>query len=544
MSALRAASYSRVSSSHQEQEGSSLGTQAAAINAFIDQRGYTLDPDQVYQDVHTGADLRERPGMSRLREVIRAGGVDVVVFYALDRLTRNQAHLGVLVDEAESHNVRLECVTEQWDETPVGVLVRNVRAYAAEMEREKIRERTQRGRSARLASGKMLPGQRPVYGYQWADTDKTTIVERSDTAAVVRRIFHLASTGTPARSIARMLTEEGLPTPGGKSHWSVTTITNMLRCEVYVGIYHGWRGKHEVVLVRDSHGTMRKQHHYTPHPVEEHVVIQVPALVTKEEAQAAQGRLAVNRNLAVRNNKNPERALLRSGYAVCGYCGCSMSAASYGPDKEKTKYVCNPMNRDKFGCPNFMQDATILDNDVWAAITERLKNPELIALEVEALRKADPTTVDLDVVETRLASIKKQQANLVKHLATVGDDDVAALFQIELSALSKQATGVMAELEAIRAEREGWELAQERLNDMTIWCQRVSENLESFTYEQKRNVLNALEIEVRVWQKTHEPRWEIKANLPIVSTTTRRRHSRARSSAPRSWSGCTPAWRR
>lgn len=81
---LQAASYCRVSSDGQEQDGSSLSTQAEAIAKYCREHGYTLAPEHRYHDAGTGAEYRERPGLNALRDAIRHKEVDVFVCYALD----------------------------------------------------------------------------------------------------------------------------------------------------------------------------------------------------------------------------------------------------------------------------------------------------------------------------------------------------------------------------------------------------------------------------------------------------------------------------
>ena len=51
-----------------------------------------------------------------------------------------------------------------------------MKAFAAEVEGQKITERTHRGRRSRLAAGRPHPGIRPLYGYCWADERKTRLV--------------------------------------------------------------------------------------------------------------------------------------------------------------------------------------------------------------------------------------------------------------------------------------------------------------------------------------------------------------------------------
>ena len=55
----RAAIYCRVSTSAQEEDGTSLGTQEARCRAYVEEQGWTLL--DVFVDVHTGAQYRERP---------------------------------------------------------------------------------------------------------------------------------------------------------------------------------------------------------------------------------------------------------------------------------------------------------------------------------------------------------------------------------------------------------------------------------------------------------------------------------------------------
>src|SRR5687768_3073032 len=112
----RAALYPRVSTAGQEADGSSLGTQEAAMRAYAAERGYEVA--HVLVEVHTGTELWERPQLGRLRELVRSRAVDVVVAYAIDRLSRDPVHLGVIISEAEHAGVAVEFVTEPLDDSP------------------------------------------------------------------------------------------------------------------------------------------------------------------------------------------------------------------------------------------------------------------------------------------------------------------------------------------------------------------------------------------------------------------------------------------
>src|SRR5918998_233226 len=102
-----------------------------------------------------------------MREAIRAREVDAVVAFAIDRLSRDPVHLGVVLSEADHAGVEVEFVTEPLDSSPEGQLIRFVRGYAAKVEHEKIKERTIRGKRARAEAGKIIPNGRPLFGYRF-----------------------------------------------------------------------------------------------------------------------------------------------------------------------------------------------------------------------------------------------------------------------------------------------------------------------------------------------------------------------------------------
>src|SRR6266511_3278084 len=191
----RAAIYTRVSSVEQEEEGTSLDTQEAACRRFAAERGCLVEDGYVYREVFSGTVLRERPRLSVLREAVRPRGITAVICYALDRLSRNQAHIYILAEEFEEAGATLQFVTESFEDSAVGRFIRSAKAFAAEVEHEKIKERTVRGRVARAQSGKLIPGWKALYGYRWADEAKGRYVPAEPEATVVRRIFAASAQG-------------------------------------------------------------------------------------------------------------------------------------------------------------------------------------------------------------------------------------------------------------------------------------------------------------------------------------------------------------
>ena len=228
---MRCVIYSRVSTDAQKREGTSLDTQEGACIEYVGKQGWTVV--ETLRDTASGFSL-DRPGMERVRSLAALGRIDVVLAHALDRLSRKQTHVAILVEEMEDRGVALDFVTEDFEDTAVGQLVRSVKAFAAEFEREKIVERTMRGKRERARSGRLPQGTGAgLYGYRY---DPATGRREFDPveAPVVPRIYErfLAT-----RSIARVsteLNEDGIATKQD-ARWHQLTVRRVLLNESYTG---------------------------------------------------------------------------------------------------------------------------------------------------------------------------------------------------------------------------------------------------------------------------------------------------------------------
>ena len=152
---IRAVVYSRVSTDAQERDGTSLDTQERACEEYVSANGWVLV--ESIRDTASGSSL-DRPGIEKLRLLLREGTVGVVVAYDVDRLSRNQNQIGVLFDEAEQAGTQLQFVMEKFEDTATGRFILAARAFIGEVEREKISERTMRGKAERARTGKIPQG--------------------------------------------------------------------------------------------------------------------------------------------------------------------------------------------------------------------------------------------------------------------------------------------------------------------------------------------------------------------------------------------------
>lgn len=496
---MRAAIYCRVSTAGQE-DGSSLETQEASCRAFASDQGWVVAA--VYREVFTGAELFDRPQLGTLREAVRRREVDVVIAHALDRLTRNQAHLGVILSEADYAGVAIELVTERLEDTPEGRLLQSVRGFVAEVERLKIAERTLRGRRARTEQGKLLPGGKPPFGYRWRSADKGALDLDPLTAPIVQRLYSDYMVGIPLRTLADRLTAEGIPTSTGRSKWVATTIRCMLRNPAYMGEARAWR--YSCTRTKGGGWSTRER------PIEEQVALPagtVPPLVDPPTWHAVQARFARNKAEAPRNNRHPEESLLRGGLVRCGYCGNTVIAFVHSAG---LMYRCCVYSKQIPGCRSSNVLVKTLDQAVWEKVEAVVTQPEIIALQLERLQQNDDNGADIAALDRQLEAIERQRKRVARGMAALDDDEASAPLLVELKGLAAQKRQLDAE-RTVAAERFlDQEAHRERLTNLVDWCRHVADNLPALTYAEKRDLLAALDVSVKLYQKGQPtPRWEI-----------------------------------
>src|SRR5919106_4214509 len=97
--------YSRVSTDEQARSGYSLAQQLEALREYAASEGYEV-LEEVTDPGQSGANL-ERPGMDRVRDLVDAGGVSVVMVQDCDRFAREPAHHYLLQQDFEEHGTKI-----------------------------------------------------------------------------------------------------------------------------------------------------------------------------------------------------------------------------------------------------------------------------------------------------------------------------------------------------------------------------------------------------------------------------------------------------
>ena len=241
---FRCAIYTRKSTDHNlELEFNSLDAQREACEAYIKSQaheGWRLIPDHYDDGAFSGASL-ERPALQDLLTEVRAGKIDIIVVYKVDRLTRSLADFAKLVELFDQHSVSFVSVTQSFNTTSsMGRLTLNVLLSFAQFEREVIGERVRDKIAASKRKGIWVGGSVPL-GYKSVDKKLVIIPEEAETVRLIfRRYLELGS----IRDLVEDLDRKGMRTrhsvlstgkPRGGIRFGVGGLSQLLRNRFYIG---------------------------------------------------------------------------------------------------------------------------------------------------------------------------------------------------------------------------------------------------------------------------------------------------------------------
>ena len=222
--------YARVSTDEQARSGYSLAQQLEALREHAAREGHEV-LEEVSDPGQSGVSL-ERPGMDRVRDLVAAGGVSVVLAQDRDRLTREPAYHYLLRREFEEHGTKIRALNDRGDESPEGELTDGILDQLAKYERAKIAERSRRGKLRKAREGKTMRTATPPYGFRYDEAGDALIVS-SPEMAVVEKVFRMAAEGLGTWKIQARLHAAGVLSPMGGSVWDIMVIKRLVLNDLY-----------------------------------------------------------------------------------------------------------------------------------------------------------------------------------------------------------------------------------------------------------------------------------------------------------------------
>jgi len=501
---MRAAIYARVSTTQQMEEGSSLASQVATLAQLASDKGYQVPREFIFEEDWSGEDL-ERPQLDRLRTVAREGLVSAIFAYSNDRLSRDPLHFLLLVDEFEKEGVELHFAQEPLDTSEEGKLIAYVRGYASKLEAIRIRDRTRRGLRARAERGLIVGGYHR-YGYHYIPgkgPGQGIRVVNEREAEVVKEIFRWAvEERVTAHAITIRLQEQGIPTPRGGSRWYVSTVNRILRCREYIGQTYTFRtrGVEPSYRRKSANDMRRKRTARNLRPSEEWISLSgaTPPIISQELFMTAQHQLRQNAVNAPRDRKHQ---YLLSGRIKCS-CGWSMRGLTVPP--HYVYYRCRRCDKE-FGpdrCRAKSVKAREVESLVWAEVKKALSSPGAILAAVQMRQEAlNPERLESQLREAKrdLQRLKRQEQNLI-YLYRVGEYD-KNLLAVETKRLKEAQGKAVTRYEELKSQQVRISQMAEQMEDIGTYCRWAKRNLQNLGFDEKRLVLEALDIQVVVEDK-------------------------------------------
>lgn len=233
----RAVIYIRVSTLDQVREGYSLAAQRKTLEEYAALHGHEIIC--VYADEGiSGKDISHRPAMCNMLEAVKENDVDLLLVWALSRLTRSVSDLYSIWGLLQRHNCSLISYTESFDTTtPTGRAMMGLLGVFAQMEREITAERVKLAMAERAAQGKRTTNK--VLGYDLDGSDSLKINEVE--AERIRYIFDRYLQYRNLSAVAELCNLRGYTGKRGRA-FKAENIKTILTRPIYIG-YNSYCGQ-------------------------------------------------------------------------------------------------------------------------------------------------------------------------------------------------------------------------------------------------------------------------------------------------------------
>ena len=306
--------------SRADDDSTSVPRQRQIITAAASARGWDLV--EVVEDVDVSASKRrlDRPGLDRVRALVRDGAADTVLVWRLDRLARSVVDFGLLLDEG----LDVVSATEPLDTTSsMGRAMAEVLQVFAALESRTVGERVRSAIAYRVAGQRWRGGPAP-YGYRVVphpSGDGKALEVDADEARFVRMAADVVLDGGSLYRAARVLNDAGSK-PRRSASWSLSSLRVVLVGDAVLG-----RTTRHGALLRDEEGLP---------------VAPWEPVLPLEDVERLRALLARK----APTDRRRKAARLLSGLVVCSSCGKRLRV---NRNQGGARYTCHGRS-DGSGC--------------------------------------------------------------------------------------------------------------------------------------------------------------------------------------------------
>jgi site-specific DNA recombinase len=560
---MRGLLLTRVSTGEQAKKYSHDAQERKIRQLLIEPLGIRImdEARHIIHDTYTGLEYRYRQALEDILEMAERGEFDVLLMDVLDRgLGRKALAREMFRMQLRELGVRIlttDPSDHADDDSLEGQIMRFHKGIKAEEEILDLVRRTSDGRRQKALGnaekgipGRIVGNSTRLYGFRFLVDEhgdrigyelnvSVVHVEANGTewteVSVIRFIFEQAADGVSTYQICRILNQKGIPSPfvtKGMRHkkvtepptWQPQVIGRMIRNTAYFGEYRQFRtapsdrkpGKKTVRRKTSS---------------DEQIIIPVPAIVTKDLFDQANTRVKLNKQLATRNNQTSKEALLRGGFAKCGYCGTTLrvfrkcETRKSGKEVTYFSYNCSRPYNTVGLCKGCSIPVDMLDAAAWEEAVKIIRDPSELDRKIADILKQNSATQQrkraLKTLNAILSEEETYRANLDREMRKkILSERTVAYLQKQLTDLERQEQEARKNL----ADEQTMQLKQEKLErriaEFHQQCQLWRENLDdpqfTLSFKFKHDAILFFGITATVWKSDHRPRYVFHKDPPEI----------------------------
>ena len=516
---IPAALYCRVSSDKQVQDGT-IESQVSSLRDFAKENNFFIEEDFIFTDNGVSGATLVRPALDALRDKAVSGEVRTVLLLCPDRLARKYAHQLILIEEFQRLGVEIIFSNRDISQSPEDQLLLQIQGVISEYEREKIMERSRRGKLQKASKGSVSVLSGAPYGYIYitrTDSCEARYEVHPEEAEVVKNIFKwYAYDKLSIGAISKRLNQTGIPTRQRQGPWERSTVWGMLKNPAY----HGQAAFRKTKVVERVRPTkLARDNSFYPkssksssrdRSEQEWIYIPVPAIITSDIFKIVSQQLKENKKLSPRNNKKYEYLL--SSLLHCKECGYSI----YGKPASNSRYkrcYYRCMGQDGHRWPNGRVCSShpvrveVLDDLVWEQTVKLIKDPQTVLKEytnrLHEKQNTQQSLADLILKKRKeLRQINYQKERLL---------DLYQKGSLNLSEIESRLQKLRGKIKQLESERLSLEHEQKQdnqqlqlIDQLQEFQKKVSSNLNLLNFEQKKEIVRLLVREVEVDIKAEE----------------------------------------
>ena len=343
--------YARLSKDD-EQQGPSLSieNQKRILETFARDNGF-LNCRFFVDDGWSGANF-QRPGFMEMMDCVESGEVKCVITKDLSRMGRNYLQVGMFTEITfPKKGVRFIAINDGVDSAQGENDLTPLKNLFNEWMVRDTSKKIKAVKRAKGMSGKPTTTQ-PVYGYLMGEDERFIVDEEA--APVVKQIYDLCLAGNGPSKIARVLTEQGVPTPGTLEYrrtgstrryhpgyeckWATNTVVHILERKEYLGHLVNFKTEKVSYKVKSS----------VENPEEKQVIFENAhePIIDPD----TWGRVQELRKQRKRPNRYDEVGLF-SGLLFCADCGSVLYQQRYeNKTRKQDCYICGNYKKRTHDC--------------------------------------------------------------------------------------------------------------------------------------------------------------------------------------------------